>query len=102
MSMKADAATSSSATSPSRSWIACWIWEHRAIIVLFGIWPLILIDPSGPPMTDSVLLAAIRIIDARTWTLSDVKDPSVVSQTVAFDIAVYGGRIYSGVGIGAS
>jgi len=65
-------------------------------------WPIVLVTPAGSPMSDSVLLAAIRLVDDHTWTLSDEPDPRVVFQTEAFDISVHGGRVYSGVGPGAS
>ncbi len=53
-------------------------------------------------MSDSVLLAAMRLVDQGTFTLSDEKDPAIVFQTLAFDISVSGGRIYSGVAPGAT
>lgn len=53
-------------------------------------------------MSDSVLLAAIRLVDDHTWTLSDEPDPRIVFQTEAFDISVHDGRVYSGVAPGAS
>jgi len=72
------------------------------LFILFLFWPVLLVDTSGPPMTDSALLAAIRLVDDHTWTLSDQTDPSVVFMTEAHDISVYDGRVYSGVGPGAS
>ncbi len=65
-------------------------------------WPVLLVSPSGPSMTDSVLLAAIRLVNDGTMTLSDGSDPEHVFLTRAFDISVHDGRIYSGVGPGAS
>lgn len=53
-------------------------------------------------MSDSVLLAAVRLVERGTWTLSDSDDPKQVFQTEAFDISVRGGRIYSGVAPGGS
>jgi len=72
------------------------------LFLLFLGWPVALVTPTGPSMSDSVLLAAIRLVDDRTWTLSDERDPKVVFLTEAFDISVHGQRIYSGVGPGAS
>ncbi len=73
-----------------------------ALFVLFLLWPIALVDVSGPSMADSTLLAAIRLVDARTWTLTDPTDPEIVFRTTAFDISTHEGRIYSGVGPGAS
>jgi len=74
----------------------------RGLFLLFLAWPVVLVSTSGPPMADSVLLAAIRLVDHRTWTLSDQSDPKAVFMTLAHDISVYDGRVYSGVGPGAS
>jgi len=75
---------------------------RRGLFLLLLAWPMVLVSPSGPPMTDSVLLAAIRLVDHRTWTLSDQSDPKTVFMTLAHDISVHDGRVYSGVGPGAS
>ena len=72
------------------------------LFLLLLAWPVVLVTPTGSSMSDSVLLAAIRLVDARTWTLSDEEDPRVVFQTEAFDISVRDRRVYSGVGPGAS
>jgi len=72
------------------------------LLVLFAIWPAALVDDSGPPMADSSLLAAIRLVDDGSWTLSDESDPKIVFQTRAHDIAELDGWIYSGVGPGAT
>jgi len=53
-------------------------------------------------MTDSVLLAAIRLVDEETLTLSDGSDPERVFLTRAFDVSFHDGRVYSGLGPGAS
>jgi hypothetical protein len=53
-------------------------------------------------MTDSVLLAAIRLVNEGTLTLSDGGDPERVFLTRAFDISFHDGRVYSGVGPGGS
>jgi hypothetical protein len=53
-------------------------------------------------MSDSVLLAAIRLVDRGALTLTDEDDPEIVFQTLAFDISVSDGRIYSGVAPGAA
>jgi hypothetical protein len=77
----------------------------RAAILLFAVflaWPVVLVDNSGPSMADSVLLAAIRLVDHGTWTLARGQDPKVAFQTLAHDISVSGDRIYSGVGPGGS
>jgi hypothetical protein len=70
--------------------------------LVFLAWPAVLATPTGTSMSDSVLLAAIRLVDRHTWTLSDEPDPRVVFQTEAFDISVHDQRVYSGVGPGAS
>jgi hypothetical protein len=70
-------------------------------LVLFG-WPVLLVSPSGTSMTDSVLLAAIRLVNEGTMTLSDGSDPERVFLTRAFDISFHDGRVYSGVGPGGS
>jgi len=70
-------------------------------LVLLG-WPVLLVSPSGTSMTDSVLLAAIRIVNEGTMTLSDGSDPERVFLTRAFDISFHEGRVYSGVGPGGS
>jgi hypothetical protein len=75
---------------------------RRPLFLLALAWPIALVTPAGSSMSDSVLLAAIRLVDDHTWTLSDEPDPRVVFQTEAFDISVHGGRIYSGVAPGAS
>ena len=74
----------------------------RRIFLLVLAWPIVLVTPTGSSMSDSVLLAAIRLADDHTWTLSDEPDPKVVFLTEAFDISVYDHRVYSGVGPGAS
>jgi hypothetical protein len=74
----------------------------RLLFLLFLAWPVVLVTPTGPSMSDSVLLAAIRLVDDHTWTLSDEPDPKVVFLTEAFDISVHDQRVYSGVGPGAS
>jgi hypothetical protein len=74
----------------------------KLVFALSLLWPLVLVDVSGPPMTDSVLLAAMRLAEHGTFTLSDHDDPEVVSRTAAFDISSYGGRVYSGLAPGAS
>jgi len=53
-------------------------------------------------MTDSVLLAAIRLVNDGTLTLSDGSDPERVFLTHAFDVSFHDGRVYSGVGPGGS
>jgi len=73
-----------------------------SIFVLFFIWPAVFVNNSGPPMADAVLLAAIRLVDQQTWTLSDSHDPEVVARTAAHDISFFDGQVYSGVGPGAS
>jgi hypothetical protein len=70
--------------------------------VAFFCWPALLVAPAGPSMSDSVLVAAIRLAEHGTWTLSDERDPKVVFLTEAYDISVHRGRIYSGVAPGAS
>jgi len=75
---------------------------RRPLFLLVLAWPVVLVTPMGSSMSDSVLLAAIRLVDEHTWTLSDERDPRVVFQTEAFDISVHDGRVYSGVGPGAS
>jgi hypothetical protein len=75
---------------------------HGLLFLLALAWPVVLVTPTGPPMSDSVLLAAIRLVDDHTWTLSDEPDPKVVFMTEAFDISVHDHRVYSGVGPGAS
>jgi hypothetical protein len=72
----------------------------RLLFLLFLAWPVVLVTPTGPSMSDSVLLAAIRLVDDHTWTLSDEPDPKVVFLTEAFDISVHDQRVYSGVGPG--
>lgn len=78
--------------------------KHVSVLlfVLFAVWPAALVDDSGPPMADSSLLAAIRLVDEGTWTLSDESDPKLVFQTLAHDISYRDGLIYSGVGPGAT
>ena len=77
--------------------------RRRALwAAVFLAWPAMLVAPSGPSMSDSVLLAAIRLVERGTWTISDESDPKTVFLTEAYDISVHGGRIYSGVGPGAS
>lgn len=76
--------------------------SRRPLFLLALAWPIVLVTPMGSSMSDSVLLAAIRLVDNHTWTLSDEPDPRVVFQTEAFDISVHGGRVYSGVGPGGS
>ena len=75
---------------------------RRPLFLLALAWPIVLVTPAGSSMSDSVLRAAIRLVDDHTWTLSDEPDPRVVFQTEAFDISVHGGRVYSGVAPGAS
>jgi hypothetical protein len=72
------------------------------LFVVLLAWPVLLVAPTGSPMSDSVLLAAIRLVDDHTFTLSDERDPTIVLQTEAFDISVRDGRVYSGVGPGAT
>ncbi len=79
-----------------------WLRGDRGLVLMLLAWPIVLVSPSGPPMTDSVLLAAIRLVDHGTWTLSDRADPEAVILTLANDISVHDGRVYSGVGPGAS
>jgi hypothetical protein len=69
---------------------------------VFLAWPLLLVAPSGDSMSDSVLLSAIRLVERGTFVISDERDPRTVFLTEAFDISVHEGRIYSGVGPGAS
>jgi len=76
--------------------------RRRLLFLLFLAGPVVLVTPTGPSMSDSVLLAAIRLVDDHTLTLSDETDPKVVFETEAFDISARGGRVYSGVGPGAS
>jgi len=73
-----------------------------ALFLFFYLWPVVLAGTSGPSMSDSVLLAAIRLVDRGTLTLSEEKDPEIVFQTLAFDVSVSGGRTYSGVAPGAT
>ena len=75
---------------------------RRPLFLLVLAWSIVLVTPAGSSMSDSVLLAAIRLVDDHTWTLSDEPDPRVVCQTEAFDISFHRGRVYSGVGPGAS
>lgn len=75
---------------------------RRPLFLLALAWPIVLVTPAGSSMSDSVLLAAIRLVDDHTFALSDERDPRVVFQTEAFDISVHEGRVYSGVGPGAS
>ncbi|PYQ21416.1 MAG: hypothetical protein DMF81_15495 [Acidobacteria bacterium] len=49
-----------------------------------------------------MLRAAIRLVDDHTFVLSDERDPKVVFLTEAYDISVREGRVYSGVGPGAT
>ena len=58
------------------------------LFAVFMAWPVLLVDPAGPPMADSVLLAAMRLVDQRTWTLTDSKDPGETFQTLAHDISI--------------
>jgi hypothetical protein len=75
----------------------------RALLgVVSFCWPALLVAPAGPSMSDSVLLAAIRLAEHGTWTLSDERDAKTVFLTEAYDISVHRGRIYSGVAPGAS
>jgi hypothetical protein len=53
-------------------------------------------------MTDSVLLASIRLVEDGTLTLSDGADPELVFLTKAYDISFHEGRVYSGVAPGGS
>ena len=76
--------------------------DRGLLFVLFLLWPALLVDTAGPPMVDSTLLASIRLVDHHTWTLSDETDPTVVFLTEAHDISSHDGRVYSGVGPGAS
>lgn len=73
-----------------------------ALFLALVCWPALLVSPSGPSMTDSVLLAAIRLVDHGTLTLADGSDPERVFLTRAFDIAFHDGSVYSGVGPGGS
>jgi len=75
---------------------------RRALLLFFYLWPAVLVAPSGPSMSDSVLLAAMRLVDHGTWRLTDDRDPALAFQTLAFDISVSDGAVYSGVGPGAS
>lgn len=52
-------------------------------------------------MVDAVLVSAVRLIDAGTWSVSD-DPPSLAVYTAAFDIAAYDGRPYSGAAPGAT
>ena len=72
------------------------------LFAVFFAWPAVLVAPSGPSMSDSVILAAIRLVEGGTFTLSSEPDPRVVFLTEAFDISVHAGRIYSGVAPGAT
>jgi hypothetical protein len=72
------------------------------LFLVFLAWPLLLVSNSGPAMADSVLLAAMRLVDRGTWTLDDGSDPAMTFQTRAHDISVSGGRLYSGLGPGAT
>jgi hypothetical protein len=72
------------------------------LFAVFFAWPAVLVAPSGPSMSDSVILAAIRLVDGGTFTLSSEPEPRVVFLTEAFDISVHAGRIYSGVAPGAT
>lgn len=73
-----------------------------ALPLMFYLWPVVLVSVSGPSMADSVLRAAIRLVDRHTWVLSEGADPEIVFLTEAFDISLRDGRIYSGVAPGAS
>ncbi len=75
---------------------------RAALFLVLLAWPVLLVSPSGTSMTDSVLLAAIRLVNEGKMTLSDGSDPERVFRTRAFDIAFHDGRVYSGVGPGAS
>lgn len=72
------------------------------VFALFLIWPMVLVDANGPSMTDSVLWAAMRLADHGTFTLSGTDDAATVSRTVAFDVSVHEGRVYSGIAPGAT
>jgi hypothetical protein len=72
------------------------------LFLFFLAWPVVLVDTSGTSMSDSVLLATIRLVDDGTWTLSDRSDPMIVHRTRAFDVSFHDLRVYSGVGPGAS
>jgi hypothetical protein len=73
-----------------------------ALAAVSFAWPALLAAPTGDSMSDSVLLAAIRLVARGTFVLSDERDPRTVFLTEAFDIAVHDGRIYSGVAPGAT
>jgi len=75
---------------------------RAALFLVLMSWPVLLVSPSGTSMTDSMLLAAIRLANEGTLTLSDGSDPERVFLTRAFDISFHDGRVYSGVGPGAS
>jgi len=72
------------------------------LLLFFLAWPMVLVSTSGTSMSDSVLLAAIRLVDDGSWTLSDRSDPMIVQRTLAFDVSHHEQRVYSGVGPGAS
>jgi hypothetical protein len=78
--------------------------RRRALLVaaVSLAWPALLVAPTGDSMSDSVLLSAIRLVERGTFAISDERDPRTVFLTEAFDISVHEGRIYSGVGPGAS
>jgi hypothetical protein len=75
---------------------------RRRLFLFFYLWPAVLVAASGPSMSDSVLLAAMRLVDRGTWTLTDGQEPEIVFQTLAFDISVFRGEVNSGVGPGAT
>jgi hypothetical protein len=68
------------------------VTRGRLLLLVLLVWPVTLVTPTGSSMSDSELLAAIRLVDDHTWTLSDEPDPKGVGR----------GGIYSGVAPGAS
>lgn len=74
---------------------------RRLLFALLLLWPLVMVDAQGEPMSDPVLLTAKRVVDHHTWTLSD-EDAHHSALRAAFDISVYQGRVYSGVAPGAT
>jgi hypothetical protein len=73
-----------------------------ALFVLFLMWPVALVETNGTLMTDSELLAAMRLVKRHTFTLSDQLDPKTIFLTTAFDIASFDNHVYSGVAPGAT
>lgn len=93
--MTATSATSTRAVSPPGA---------RALLLagICALWPALLLEPSGTSMSDSVLLASMRLVDAGTFALDEAR-PERVQRLIAFDISAgTDGRAYSGVGPGAT